>query len=340
LFSKVNLRQKAKAMKYRKFKEVEICEVGLGTWQLGGADWGPVDEGRAFEVLNTFAELGGNFIDTADVYGMGVSERTIGKFLKSTDKNFIVASKLGRRSDGSNGWPQNFSYEQMRQHVEESLEHLQLDTLFLEQLHCIPTTELEAGHVFDHLRRLHQDKLIQHWGVSVETADEALLCLKQDGLASLQIIFNLFRQHYAEAFFAEAKAKDVALIARVPLASGLLSGKYSKETTFAGTDHRNFNANGEAFNAGETFSGIEFNKGVEFAQYISGSFPDERTAQWAIRWILDHPEVTTVIPGASNPGQVQSNVAASGLESLSPEVHQTLKKYYQTEIKPLIRGHY
>jgi aryl-alcohol dehydrogenase-like predicted oxidoreductase len=327
-------------MKYRKFKEAEISEVGLGTWQLGSADWGPVDESKAFEVLNAFADLGGNFIDTADVYGMGVSERTIGKFLQTTDKKFFVASKLGRRSDAANGWPQNFTYERMRQHVQETLEHLQLDSLFLEQLHCIPTTELAAGKVFEHLRRLQQDKLIQHWGVSVETAEEAKLCVQQEGLASLQIIFNLFRQHYAEEFFAEAKEKGVSLIARVPLASGLLTGKYNKATQFAGTDHRNFNANGEAFNAGETFSGIEFNKGVEFSQHISGSFPDGRTAQWAIRWILDHPEVTTVIPGASSPDQVKSNVAASTLERLSPAVHEKLNKYYKSEIKPLIRGHY
>jgi aryl-alcohol dehydrogenase-like predicted oxidoreductase len=327
-------------MNYRRFKEAEISELGLGTWQLGGADWGPVDEAKAFEVLNTFAELGGNFIDTADVYGMGVSETTIGKFLKSTNKPFFVASKLGRRNDAGNGWPQNFSYAKMRQHVEESLEKLQLDSLFLEQLHCIPTTELAAGKVFEHFRRLQQDKLIQHWGVSVETAEEAKLCLQQEGLASLQIIFNLFRQHYAAEFFAEAKEKDVALIARVPLASGLLSGKYSKETKFADTDHRNFNANGAAFNAGETFSGIPFGKGVELAQHISGTFPDDHTAQWAIRWILDHPEITTVIPGASNPGQVQSNLAASGLESLSPGLQENLSSYYEAEIKPLIRGHY
>ena len=327
-------------MKYRKFKEAEISEVGLGTWQLGSADWGPVDEGRALEVLNTFAELGGNFIDTADVYGMGVSERIVGKFLQSANQPFFVASKLGRRSDGANGWPQNFTYERMRAQVEESLEHLQLDALFLEQLHCIPTNELEAGRVFDHLRRLQQDKLILHWGVSVETAEEARICLQQEGLASLQIIFNLFRQHYAEAFFAEAKDKGVSLIARVPLASGLLSGKYSKDTHFASTDHRNFNANGEAFNAGETFSGIEFGKGVEMAQHIAAAMPDQRTAQWAIRWILDHPEITTVIPGASSAEQVRSNVGASGLEPLPQELRQQFQDYYQQEIKPQIRGHY
>jgi aryl-alcohol dehydrogenase-like predicted oxidoreductase len=327
-------------MKYRKFKEASVSEVGLGTWQLGSADWGHVDEERALQVLNAFAEEGGNFIDTADVYGMGVSESIIGKFLQTTDKQFFVASKLGRRSDAANGWPQNFSYDRMRQQVEQSLEKLQLESLFLEQLHCIPTTELEAGRVFDHLRRLQQDKLIQHWGVSVETEAEAKLCLQQEDIASLQIIFNLFRQHYADAFFAEAQQKNVALIARVPLASGLLSGKYSTDTHFASSDHRNFNANGEAFNAGETFSGIEFHKGVELAQHISGTFPDAQTAQWAIRWILDHPAITTVIPGASNPDQVRSNVAASDMEPLSLEVHGSLSNYYQSEIKPLIRGHY
>ncbi len=327
-------------MNYRKFKDAEISEIGLGTWQLGSADWGPVDEDRALQVLSTFAELGGNFIDTADVYGMGVSEKIIGKFLQSTDKHFYVASKLGRRSDNGNGWPQNFTYERMRDQVSESLEHLQLDSLFLEQLHCIPTSELEAGRVFDHLRRLQQDKLIQHWGVSVETAAEAKICLQQEGIASLQIIFNLFRQHYAEEFFAEAEEKAVSLIARVPLASGLLSGKYTKDTTFGASDHRNFNANGEAFNAGETFSGIAFSKGVELAQHIAGFFPDDRTAQWAIRWILDHPEITTVIPGASNPAQVQSNLAAAALEPLSAAVHETLQRHYHSEIKPLIRGHY
>jgi aryl-alcohol dehydrogenase-like predicted oxidoreductase len=327
-------------MKYRKFKDAEISEIGLGTWQLGSADWGPVDEDRALEVLSAFAEAGGNFIDTADVYGMGVSETIIGKFLQTTDKHFYVASKLGRRSDNGNGWPQNFSYERMRAQVSDSLDHLQLDSLFLEQLHCIPTSELEAGHVFDHLRRLQQDGLIQHWGVSVETAEEARLCLQQAGIASLQIIFNLFRQHYAADFFAEAQEKGVALIARVPLASGLLSGKFTKDTRFGAADHRNFNANGDAFNAGETFSGIEFSKGVEMAQRIAGLFPDDRTAQWAIRWILDRPEITTVIPGASNAAQVAGNLAAASLPSLSAEVHETLKQYYSSEIKPAIRGHY
>lgn len=314
--------------------------MGLGTWQLGSADWGNVNEEEAFSILQAYTKAGGNFIDTADVYGMGVSEKLIGRFLKTTDKELFVATKLGRRSDGEFGWPQNFTYNIMRRQVESSLSNLGLNSVFLEQLHCIPTSELESGEVFDHLRRLQQEKLIQHWGVSVETSEEALLCLEQDGLASLQIIFNLFRQHVAEEIFAKAAEKNVALIIRVPLASGLLTGKFDKQTTFGEKDHRNFNANGDAFNAGETFSGIEFNKGIEFAKRMQQMLPDDEMAKLALRWILDHKEVTTVIPGASKVSQVEGNVAASSLPSLSPDSHRKLKDLYTTEIKHQIRGHY
>ena len=194
--------------------------------------------------------------------------------------------------------------------------------------------------MFDHLRKLQDEKLIRHWGVSVETTEEALICLEQEGIASLQIIFNLFRQHVADEIFEKAKEKDVAIIVRVSLASGLLTGKFNKQTTFAANDHRNYNANGEAFNTGETFSGIEFNKGVEFSNEIAKLLPDERMAQWSMRWILDHPEVTTVIPGASKVSQVQSNIEASDLPSLSNDVHTKLRELYDEKIKPAIRGHY
>jgi aryl-alcohol dehydrogenase-like predicted oxidoreductase len=283
---------------------------------------------------------GGNFLDTADVYGSGTSERTIGKFLKTIDTPVYVATKLGRRHDAPNGWDQNFQYDFMRRQVEDSLSNLGIEKLFLEQLHCIPTDELRKGEVFDHLRKLQGEGLIEHWGVSVETSEEALLCLEQEGLASLQIIFNLFRQHVADEVFAKAAEKGVALIVRVPLASGLLSGRFTRDTKFESTDHRNYNANGEAFNTGETFSGIQFDQGVEFAEQIKNIFPDDRTAQWALRWILDHPEVTTVIPGASKVSQVQSNVAASSLSPLSKDAHHQLRKLYDDEIKPAIRGHY
>ena len=327
-------------MKYRKFQQTEISEVGLGTWQLGSADWGILEEKDALGILQAFVERGGNFIDTADVYGSGISEKTIGTFLKTVETPVYVATKLGRRSDGSCGWPQNFTIEAMRKHVENSLSNLGLSQLFLEQLHCIPTEELQKGEVFNNLRQLQAEGLLQHWGVSVETSEEALLCLEQEGLASLQIIFNLFRQHVADEVFARAKEKRVALIVRVPLASGLLTGKFTETTTFTSTDHRNYNRNGNAFNAGETFSGIEFAAGVRYAKEMAGVLPKGPLAQWALRWILDHPEVTTVIPGASNIRQVESNMAASELSPLQQNVHQQLRSYYQKEVLPGIRGHY
>ena len=327
-------------MNYRAFKDTEIAEIGLGTWQLGSADWGTVDEQAAISILQAYVDAGGNFIDTADVYGMGVSEQLIGKFLKNTDQEIFVASKLGRRGDQDNGWPQNFSYNSMKKQTEDSLEHLGLSQLFLQQLHCIPTEEMRSGKVFDHLRRLQSEGLIKHFGASVETSEEALLCLEQEGLASLQMIFNLFRQHVADEVFAKAKEKGVALIIRVPLASGLLSGKFNEKTSFPSGDHRNFNANGEQFNAGETFSGIEFKEGVKLSQTIKNMLPDERMATWSIRWILDHPEVTTVIPGASKVSHVQSNVEASLLEPLSPAMHDALRELYDSEIRDQIRGHY
>ncbi|OLY94866.1 Predicted oxidoreductase [Cnuella takakiae] len=326
-------------MKYRSFQGEQISEVGLGTWQLGSADWGNVSDETAFAILNAYVDAGGNFIDTADVYGMGISETVIGRFLQTRSEPLYVASKLGRRGDGANGWPQNFTLNHMRSAVQDSLRHLQQDQLFLEQLHCIPTETMREGKVFDHLRQLQQEGLIKHFGASVETSEEALICLEQEGLASLQIIFNLFRQHVAEEVFEKAAAKGVALIIRVPLASGLLSGKFSKATTFAPTDHRNFNAEGKAFNAGETFSGVPFDKGVELAQRIASMLPDDRTASWAIRWILDHPQVTTVIPGASKVAQVHSNMLASALAPLAPGVHQQLRKLYDGEIRGIIRGH-
>ena len=327
-------------MDYRFFKQHKISEIGLGTWQLGSADWGVVNDKEAFSILRAFVDAGGNFIDTADVYGMGISERVIGKFLKTVDKEIFVATKLGRRQDASNGWPQNFTYDGMRRNIESSLKNLDVSKLFLEQLHCIPTEEMRSGKVFDNFRKLKDEGLIENWGASVETSEEALICLEQEGLASLQIIFNLFRQHVADEVFAKAKERDVAIIVRVPLASGLLTGKFNEQTKFSEKDHRNYNANGEAFNTGETFSGIEFKEGVKLSKEIAALLPDDRMAQWSLRWILDHPEVTTVIPGATKIEQVKSNVAASDLPALSKYVHQKLRTLYDSEIKPKIRGHY
>jgi len=327
-------------MKYRDFKGTSVAEIGLGTWQLGSADWGNVNEQDAFAILQAYVDAGGNFIDTADVYGMGVSETVIGKFLKATSKEIFIATKLGRRGDEPNGWPQNFTYDAMKRQAEDSLKRLDISQLFLEQLHCIPTEQMQAGNVFENLRKLQQEGLIKHFGASVETSEEALICLEQDGLASLQIIFNLFRQHVADEVFAKAKEKNVAIIVRVPLASGLLTGRFNEHTSFADNDHRNYNANGEKFNAGETFSGVDFKEGVQLANEIKSMLPDDRMAQWAIRWILDHPEVTTVIPGASKISQVHSNVEASGLSPLSQQAHTALRKLYDEKIHDKIRGHY
>jgi len=327
-------------MQYRFFKGIKISEVGLGTWQLGNADWGQIKGSEALAILQAFSSAGGNFIDTSDVYGLGISERTIGDFLGSTGQKVFVATKLGRRQDGQYGWPQNFTYDVMKQHVESSLKNLDLSQLFLEQLHCIPREQLRSGKVFDNLRKLQSENLIKFWGASVETSEEALVCLEQEGLASLQIIFNLFRQHIADEVFAKAKERDVAIIIRVPLASGLLADKFNKDTKFAPTDHRSFNANGEVFNVGETFSGVEFSKGLEFSKEISLLLPDNRLSQWAIRWILDHPQVTTVIPGATKVEQVEKNMAASDLQPLGQSTHQLLRNLYDEKIKPFIRGHY
>ncbi len=327
-------------MNYRKFKDTAIAEVGLGTWQLGSADWGNINDDDAFAILSAYVDGGGNFIDTADVYGMGVSEQVIGRFLKTVSETIYVATKLGRRGDEPNGWPQNFTYDAMRRQVEDSLRHLDVSQLFLEQLHCIPTDEMRSGKVFDHLRKLQQEGLIANFGASVETSEEALICLEQEGLASLQIIFNLFRQHVADEVFTKAAAKGVAIIARVPLASGLLTGKFNQQTQFATNDHRNYNANGEKFNVGETFSGIEYNEGVRLSEKIGSMLPDERMAQWAIRWILDHPQVTTVIPGASKVSQVESNIHASTLPPLPAQTFSDLRKLYDAEIYEKIRGVY
>lgn len=327
-------------MQYRNFKGENIAEVGLGTWQLGSSDWGNVDHALAFEILKAYVDAGGNFIDTADVYGMGVSEKVIGEFVQSTGRKLFIATKLGRRHDKPYGWPQNFSYDTIRRHVEDSLKHLQTDQLFLEQLHCIPTEELRKGDVFDHLRKLQAEGLIKHFGVSVETTEEALICLAHKDVASLQIIFNLFRQHLAEEFFDKARQQEVALIARVPLASGLLSGKFTSQTIFSQSDHRNYNADGDAFNVGETFSGISFQKGVELVDAIKQLMPERYLATQSIRWILDHPAITTVIPGATKVAQVKSNVAASSLLGLSESTHKQLRDLYDQQIKPQIRGGY
>jgi aryl-alcohol dehydrogenase-like predicted oxidoreductase len=315
-----------------------VSEIGLGTWQLGGSDWGAVDDEQALDILRAAGAAGVNFFDTADVYGLGRSEEIIGKFLKHYAGEVFVATKLGRFPEP--GWPENFSLATMRRHTEASLRRLGVDALDLLQLHCIPTEVLRAGEVFDNLRTLKREGQIKNFGVSVETNEEAWLCLQQVGLASLQIIFNIFRQKPIE-FFAEAQSKGVALIVRLPLASGLLSGKFTKETTFAANDHRNFNRDGQQFNPGETFAGLRFEEGIELTDELKSLAPAGLTlAQMALRWILDFAAVSVVIPGASNPAQAGRNATASQLPPLDADLHARLQDFYRDRVAASIRGPY
>ena len=313
-----------------------VGEVGLGCWQLGG-DWGTVEEETAFRILETAVEMGVNFWDTANVYGGGRSETLIGRFLKAHPANVFVATKLGRGAI----YPNGYTRAAVRQATEESLRRLGVDALDLTQLHCIPMAALKQGDVFDWLRELKQEGKIRNWGASVESMDEALVRLAQEGLASLQIIFNIFRQKPIQALFPQAQANGVAIIVRLPLASGLLSGKFTAGTRFAASDHRNYNRDGQAFNVGETFAGLPFEKGVELADGLKPMAPfGLNMAQMALRWILDHEAVSVIIPGASRPEQVRSNAAASTLAPLGEELHGRLQGYYEERVHPFIRGPY
>jgi len=315
-----------------------ISEVGLGCWQLGGADWGDLDDERAINILNTAADAGITFLDTADVYGLGRSETLIGKFLKQRSGKFFVATKLGRMSDL---YPDKYTEQGVRTATDASLKRLGVDALDLTQLHCVPPQVLQRGEIFDWLRALQREGKIKNFGASIESMDEAKVCLAQDGLCSLQIIFNLFRQKPISTIFTEAKAKRVGIIVRLPLASGLLSGKMTKAEKFPQNDHRNYNRDGQHFNVGETFAGLPFEKGVELADALKPLVPVGMTmADMAQRWILDHDAVSTVITGASKPEQASANARVSGLPRLSPELHQKLTDFYQREVTQHIRGPY
>jgi len=318
---------------------VSVSEIGLGAWQLGGTEWGDVSEIEALKTLRAAAENGINFFDTADVYGLGRSEELIGRFLKQCPERIFVATKLGRFPEP--GWPQNFSLEGVRAHTEASLRRLGVEALDLTQLHCIPIEVLRQGEIFESLRLLKQEGKIKHFGVSVESMEEALVSLAQPDLTSLQIIFNIFRQKPISALFDQAQARNVALVIRLPLASGLLSGKYTKETRFPAADHRTFNRNGESFNVGETFAGLPFEKGVDLANALKQLVPHDITmAQMALRWILDFEPVSVVIAGARNAAQAEGNAKASDVPPLNSELHEKLKSFYEKEVAMHIRGPY
>ena len=314
-----------------------ISEIGLGCWQFGG-DFGHMKEDTAFSIMKTAVDNGVSFFDTADVYGTGRSEELIGRFLKQSPHPVTVATKFGR---GDDVYPGNYSEEILRRKIEGSLERLGMESLDLLQLHCVPIDVLRKGEIFDWLRQCKQEGLIRHFGASVETIEEGLLCLEQDDLLALQVIFNIFRQKIASELFSEAKARGVGIIVRLPLASGLLSGKFSKDTTFAKTDHRNYNRDGQHFNVGETFAGLPFVKGVELTEMVKHLLPgDMSMAQVALRWILDHEAVSVIIPGASSPEQVKGNAAISDVAPLSEQLHQALSDFYTNSVHDQIRGPY
>jgi aryl-alcohol dehydrogenase-like predicted oxidoreductase len=318
-----------------------VSEVGLGCWQLGGSDWGDVSEQDAFETLTAAVESRVTFFDTADVYGGGRSETLIGAFLKETKSPVFVATKLGRFSPP--GGDANCTEKVFREHTEASLRRLGVDALDLTQLHCVATEQLRRGDVFEWLRDLQKQGKIKSFGASVESMEQAEICLKQDGLAALQIIFNIFRQKPIGTIFEEAKHRNVAIIVRLPLASGLLSGKMTKQTTFAAGDHRTYNRDGQAFNVGETFAGLPFETGVDLADRLRPLLVgagDATMAQLALRWCLDYDAVTTIIPGAKNAEMAKANAAASEIPPLTSELHRSLAEFYDKEVAKHIRGPY
>jgi len=327
-------------MRLRQFGNTGLAvpEIGLGCWQLGGGWGGDWDDDIARQTLDNAYAAGVRFIDTADVYGDGASERSIGAFLRDRrPEGLVVATKLGRAGI----YPDGYSRESLREATLRSLDRLGVETLDLNQLHCVPTEVLRQGHVFDWLRELQQEGLIKRWGASVESVEEGLICLEQDGLASLQVIFNIFRQKPAEALFPRAAERGIGIIVRLPLASGLLGGKITRATTFRPDDHRNFNRDGQHFNVGETFAGLELERGIVATERVAALVPPSMTmAQMALRWILDHPAVSVVIPGASSPAQVQGNADAAALPPLPVGLHEALAAVYRERVHDYIRGPY
>lgn len=311
----------------------EVSEIGLGCWQLGG-DFGPVGDETAAAILDAANRLGVNFWDTADVYGGGLSESRIGAHARNPD--VLVATKLGRSGAL---YPDKYSKAGVRESLAGSARRLGVETLDLAQLHCVPIEVLRDGEIFNWMDDLRHEGLVRHYGASVETIEQAMICLEHPGVATLQIIFNIFRQDHAEKLLPLAAEKDVGIIVRLPLASGLLSGKFGKDTKFTPQDHRNYNRDGAAFSVGETFSGIPFETGVELVGELKGKLPsDMPMSQAALRWILDHPAVSTIIAGVSRPAQLEDNVAAARLPPLPGALHADLSAWYAQRVRPHVRG--
>src|SRR5437588_662533 len=284
-----------------------ISVIGFGAWGIGGGDWGNTDDKTSLAALHRAIDLGVNFIDTADVYGDGHSERLIAEVRKARSEQLIIATKAGRRLNPHTA--SGYNRQNLTSFVERSLQNLQTETLDLLQLHSPPSEVYHMPEVFAILDDLAQQGKIRFYGVSVETVDEALKAITYPNVQSVQIIFNMFRLKPAEVFFQAAREQRVGIIVRVPLASGLLTGKLRSDTTFDANDHRTYNRHGEAFDQGETFSGVDYATGLQAVEELRPLVPEGATmAQFALRWIIQHPEVTTTIPGAKTPEQIENNV--------------------------------
>jgi aryl-alcohol dehydrogenase-like predicted oxidoreductase len=323
-------------MKYRTLGRTgwRVSEISFGAWAIGGA-WGTVDDKESLATLHAALDGGVNFFDTADVYGDGRSERLLAILKKERKEPFYIATKAGRRLPVQT--TEGYNRKNLTAFVNRSLKNLNTDTIDLLQLHCPPTEVYYRPEVFGILDDFVKAGKIRHYGVSVEKVEEALKAIEFPNVQSVQIIFNIFRQRPADLFFAEAQKRQVGILARVPLASGLLSGKMSPTSKFAKDDHRNFNRHGEAFDRGETFSGVDFETGLSAVEQLKKLVPaGVSLAQFALRWILEYPAVTCAIPGAKRPAQVTDNIVASDLPLLSKASLKRIGKIYDDQIKPLV----
>ena len=311
----------------------DVSEIGFGAWAIGG-EWGETDEEESMAALHAAVDAGVTFFDTADVYGDGRSERLLGRLLRERDERLVVATKFGRRVEQD---PALFTYENLRGWLERSRENLGVEAVDLVQLHSPPWETYYLPEVHEACSRLVQEGLVRAYGVSVEKVEEGLKAIEYDGVATIQLIFNLLRQRPAELFFEQARRRDVGVIVRVPLASGLLTGKFDRNSTFAAEDHRAYNRQGEQFDRGETFSGVDYEVGLEVVEELRPLVPPGATlAQLALRWILTFDAVSTVIPGAKTPEQAQANAAAADLPAPSPETMERIAEIYRRRVAPLV----
>jgi aryl-alcohol dehydrogenase-like predicted oxidoreductase len=311
----------------------DVSAIGFGAWAIGGS-WGETNDTESLAAMHAAVDAGVTFFDTADVYGDGRSEKLIAQLLREREESLVVATKFGRRAQQHVG---EFTYTNLRGWLERSRENLGVETVDLVQLHCPPWEAYYTPSVFEACERLVEDGLVRAYGVSVEKVEEALKAIEYPSVATIQIIFNIFRQRPAELLFEQARRRDVGLIIRVPLASGLLTGKFSKDTRFAADDHRAFNRHGEEFDVGETFAGVDYATGLDAAEALKTLLPPGVTlAQLALRWILDHDAVSTVIAGAKTPEQVRDNTAAASLPPLAEETRQAIAQLYRDTIAPQV----